>query len=195
MLRFAPLISLIALLIATLLRARSVRSNSGASAWAFAGATGRQRLSGIALAAAFAPIVLAATASALNPRAITWGVQFGAALAAAGATLAIAAQLHLGNAWRVGVRSEDAPLFIRTGLYRYNRNPIFLGMLIMVLGVSLASGAWWSWAASVLLTLATRTQIGIEERRLRSAFGKDYAQFSQQVPRWLFFADRRKDRQ
>ena len=91
----------------------------------------------------------------------------------------------MGNAWRVGVRTDDAPLFITEGLFRCRRNPIFVGMIAMAFGAALAVGLWWGWAATVAFAFACHIQVRIEEAHLAHAFGIDYANFSRTTPRWL----------
>ena len=73
-----------------------------------------------------------------------------------------------------------------SGIYRYTRNPMYLGFLLILLG----------WAAFLLNVLAfvvlpmfvvwmSRFQISPEERVLASLFGNDYAEYRGRVRRWL----------
>jgi len=75
---------------------------------------------------------------------------------------------------------------VTTGIYRYSRNPIYLGMLCCLLG-------WAVWLAH-LLSLAfvglfaaylMRFQIQPEERALRQKFGHAYDAYARDVRRWL----------
>lgn len=185
MIHLSPLFALSLLFVATLVRGWSVKRTSGTSAWAFTSAAGVQRLAGAFFAVSFLLLGFAAWHIATDAAASNWTSWIGAGLAASGTLIAVVAQIHLGNAWRVGVKDGDAPLFISTGLYRFSRNPIFMGMFIMGTGIALASGAWWAWLALTILIGAVVVLVGIEEEHLNAAFGDRYAPFKARVPRWI----------
>lgn len=73
-----------------------------------------------------------------------------------------------------------------TGLYRYVRNPMYVGVTSTILGQGLLLGSkrildygFVVWLAFHLFVLA------YEEPRLRSTFGGEYAEFRSNVPRWI----------
>ncbi len=184
---FIPLVALAVLLVATLLRGWGVKRQSGKSAWAFTSATGMQRTAGACFALAFLPLGFGTVEIALGLGPQDWRLLFGAALSLSGCIIAIFAQIHLGNAWRVGVREGDTALFVESGLYRYSRNPIFVGMFVMAFGIALAASIWWVWVGMILLIASTSAQVRIEERHLENAFGGNYARFKARTPRWIGF--------
>lgn len=92
------------------------------------------------------------------------------------------------RAWRVGFREGDAPLFVSHGLFRYSRNPIFVGMMQVGLSAAIVSGTWWSWTALALFVVSCAVQVRIEEAHLEASFGDAYRAFRRQVPRWLGLA-------
>jgi protein-S-isoprenylcysteine O-methyltransferase Ste14 len=94
----------------------------------------------------------------------------------------------MGRAWRVGVREGDAPLFVSHGLFRFSRNPIFLGMILVSLSAAIASATWWGWVALMLFIASCIVQVRIEESHLEASFGDAYRAFRRQVPRWLGLA-------
>ena len=75
---------------------------------------------------------------------------------------------------------------VTTGIYRYSRNPMYLGLLLALLG-------WAAWLASPFaLALAlgfvpymNRFQIGPEERTLALAFGEAFERYRKDARRWL----------
>lgn len=76
--------------------------------------------------------------------------------------------------------------FVRTGLYRYTRNPIYLGDALMLAGFVL----WWDVLPALLLVPAfmgviTRRFILGEEAGLRAAFGEEFDAWAARVRRWL----------
>lgn len=75
---------------------------------------------------------------------------------------------------------------VRSGIYRYSRNPMYLGMLLVLV----AWAAWLGNAASLLLAASfvpyiSRFQIQPEERALRQNFGQAYASYVRETRRWL----------
>ena len=74
---------------------------------------------------------------------------------------------------------------IRSGPYKFTRNPMYLGHLIYLLGL-----AWtfWSWFALVILVARAwwfHRRAVKDEERLRAQFGRDYEDYCRAVPRWL----------
>jgi len=72
------------------------------------------------------------------------------------------------------------------GPYRFTRNPIYLGMLCILIGFPLAFGNYWG----ILLTpafvpLMNQLVIRHEEAYLEKKFGKAYPDFRSRVRRWL----------
>ena len=81
----------------------------------------------------------------------------------------------------------DAPkhLVVR-GLYRYSRNPMYVGVLSVILGWSLwfGSDAILIYGAVFALTFHTFVVV-YEEPTLRAAFGDEYERYCDRVGRWL----------
>lgn len=183
MLEAVPFIALVAIFGASLVRGEAIRRQSGDRAWAFADSRGKQRVAGLAFALSNF-VSAGAGMHALLGGAPGYPLA-GALFAIAGAVIGIVAQIQMGRAWRVGVRSGDAPLFIEHGLFRFSRNPIFVGMALIGLGVALTAWTWWSWVAVVVFVVACSVQVSIEEGHLEASFGEVYRRYRKQVPRWL----------
>ncbi len=101
------------------------------------------------------------------------GLIFGAmrALAAAGTTV------------RPDRRSEH---LVTTGAYRSTRNPIYLGMAVIVASLGLLLGIVWFPVAAVAAALVTgRFAIRSEESHLAHRFGKRYRDYQKSVRRWV----------
>lgn len=186
LLRLIPLAALVTMFVASLLRGAAVARSSGDRAFAFLESRGRQRIAGMAFAASIAVIGVAAARAALGRQLGADAlVTLGAGISIIGTGIVIVAQIQMGRAWRVGVRAGDAPLFVSHGLFRYSRNPIFVGMILTGLGVCLSAGAWWAWVALAVFIIACAAQVTIEETHLAAHFGKDYQDFRREVPRWF----------
>lgn len=186
MLKLLPLAAFALVSAMTLLRGRRVRSRSGISAWAFRGARGSQRITGVLFALLVVAIGAATLMIATNDKGGPTLV-VGALLSAAGAATIVVAQIQMGLAWRVGVRDRDAPLFVTTGLFRLSRNPIFVGMILMAIGIALAAESPWAWGAAVAFAIVCAVQVRVEEAHLGRAFGAAYVAFCRTTPRWLRF--------
>jgi len=72
------------------------------------------------------------------------------------------------------------------GLYRYSRNPMYVGVMILLTGEALF---WWSpalaWYAAVVFVGFNLFILLHEEPRLRREFGEEYEMYVQQVRRWF----------
>ena len=180
-----PFVAMMAIVVATLVRGMAIRRATGDRPWAFASAKGVQRIAGSSFALSVAALLVAA---ALAPDNGTNWTILAAIVSLAGAAIVIVAQVQMGRAWRIGVREGDAPLFVSHGLFRYSRNPIFVGMMLVGLSAAIVSGTWWSWVALVLFVLSCIVQVRIEEAHLEASFGDAYRAFRRQVPRWLGLA-------
>jgi len=74
----------------------------------------------------------------------------------------------------------------RDGIYRFTRNPMYLGMALVLLAAGLALRSIGVLAMLPLVVMVIdRFVIAREERYLQQLFGSDYADYRQQVRRWL----------
>jgi protein-S-isoprenylcysteine O-methyltransferase Ste14 len=75
---------------------------------------------------------------------------------------------------------------VTSGIYRFTRNPIYLGFLLMVIGLPLNSGLYWGFVmAPFYVFLMNRLVIQHEEVYLEKKFGKAYTSYTSRVRRWL----------
>ncbi|MBI1765814.1 MAG: isoprenylcysteine carboxylmethyltransferase family protein [Acidobacteria bacterium] len=121
------------------------------------------------------------------------GGQFGVLRAGGLLLMCLGAAIYLQCAWDFTFTGKGTPApidppkeLVARGLYRYTRNPMYVGVLSVLLGE-----AWW-WAAKELLAYAALVAllfycfvILYEEPVLRRQFGAAYEKYCQTVPRWL----------
>jgi protein-S-isoprenylcysteine O-methyltransferase Ste14 len=75
---------------------------------------------------------------------------------------------------------------VTTGVYRFTRNPIYLGYFCMTLGLPLIFGNIWGLVAGPIQAyLFNRFIITREESYLSGKFGQDYLDYKSSVRRWL----------
>jgi protein-S-isoprenylcysteine O-methyltransferase Ste14 len=108
-------------------------------------------------------------------------------LLAAGLGVAIAGVLHFRRARTTvnPLRPEQASSMVTTGVYRWSRNPMYLGMLLVL-------AAWAAWLGSLLalaglplfVAYMARFQIVPEERALAARFPDEFARYARSVRRW-----------
>jgi len=81
---------------------------------------------------------------------------------------------------------EEPSTFIQSGFYKYSRNPMYLGSLILITGVSIALGNLLSLLTPILFFLVINyLSIPFEEEIMEKKFGNKYLQFKQKVRRWI----------
>jgi protein-S-isoprenylcysteine O-methyltransferase Ste14 len=81
---------------------------------------------------------------------------------------------------------ERATAVVSAGVYRITRNPMYVGMLCLLLAWAAFLAAPLALIGPVLFVLyITRFQIIPEERALSERFGESFAAYTRQVRRWL----------
>jgi protein-S-isoprenylcysteine O-methyltransferase Ste14 len=74
----------------------------------------------------------------------------------------------------------------KDGPYRFTRNPMYLGLLILSCGLALAMNSVWTLVLLVPAVVAMNVLvIAREERYLERKFGAEYVEYKQQVRRWV----------
>jgi len=110
----------------------------------------------------------------------------GAALAAAGLAWMLWAAWHLRRAATTLLPIGLPTVLVEEGPYRFGRNPMYLGMAVVMAGIALAAGApLVATATMVFVRLLQRLHIPFEEARLKQTFGAWYSDYAAQVRRWL----------
>jgi protein-S-isoprenylcysteine O-methyltransferase Ste14 len=75
---------------------------------------------------------------------------------------------------------------VTTGPYRVTRNPAYLGMTLLYIGIALLADALWVLAPlPVVLAVIDRAVIAREERYLERKFGREYLDYKAGVRRWV----------
>lgn len=90
------------------------------------------------------------------------------------------AQEHLHHRLKVHI------ILTQTGPYLWVRNPIYIGNILICVGLTVISGLLWLVPVTILWCAAVYSlAIREEEARLFKRFGSDYAAYVQEIPRWI----------
>lgn len=86
---------------------------------------------------------------------------------------------------------DSATTLVTSGIYSVTRNPMYVGMLIVLLAFVLWLGAVSAGlVVPAFFVMTDRFQIRREEATLSRTFGKPFADYAARVPRWLFIPSR-----
>ena len=108
----------------------------------------------------------------------------GAAVVAAGEAIRLWAVLHIGAISRT--RSDRLGPLVASGPFRYVRNPLYLGNILLWTGFSLAARLLWLTPIVVLLLcFEYHAIVRWEEQLLAARIGEPYVRYMSDVPRWL----------
>ena len=110
----------------------------------------------------------------------------GAVLVVAGLSLGGLAARSMMRAHTTVSPHRPATVLVTSGPYRFTRNPIYLGFLLIFLGFTLMAGTLWGiLLAPVLPILVNWLVIDPEERYLQHRFPGDYGQYRSRVRKWI----------
>jgi protein-S-isoprenylcysteine O-methyltransferase Ste14 len=92
----------------------------------------------------------------------------------------------MGASWRVGVPAEGPGALVTGGLFAISRNPVFVGMFGLAVGMFLWSPTMLTAALLPLAASMMAVQVRIEEDALIAKHGNDYTAYQARTPRWLW---------
>lgn len=97
----------------------------------------------------------------------------------------LTAQVHMRKSWRIGIDEDVKTELVQNGLFKFSRNPIFLGMRIMLLGLFLIIPNAGTLVILITGELLIQIQVRLEEDFLTHAHGESYLAYQKQVRRWM----------
>ena len=110
------------------------------------------------------------------------------AIALAGVAIAIAGVAAFRRAKTTvhPLKPETSSSLVTSGVYRFTRNPMYVGLTFVLLAWAVfLSSAWSLLGPLVFILYMTRFQIVPEERVLSGIFGAAYSEYQAKVRRWL----------
>lgn len=125
---------------------------------------------------------------------IFWGLSLfpdlvrvaGLCLGTAGTIFFLVSVCTMRDSWRAGVPDAARTELVTSGVYRFSRNPAFLGFDLLYLGILLMFFNYILLVVSLLAIVMLHLQIvNVEEDFLAAAFGEEYLNYKKQVCRYL----------
>jgi protein-S-isoprenylcysteine O-methyltransferase Ste14 len=110
---------------------------------------------------------------------------FGFALGLLGLGICALAQVTMGHSWRVGIDAKRRSALVTKGIYRWIRNPTYLGLHVMNLGV------WFVWPTTMVagyvlvFILVLEFQVRCEEEHLVKVHGASFKRYVGETWRYL----------
>jgi protein-S-isoprenylcysteine O-methyltransferase Ste14 len=81
---------------------------------------------------------------------------------------------------------DEATVLVTSGFYRFSRNPMYMGMFLMLLGVAFLMGSIGALLPILIFILIIRNNFVLgEERFMQATFGQQYLQYKSEVRRWI----------
>lgn len=82
---------------------------------------------------------------------------------------------------------DPAGKTIKSGIYRWSRNPMYLFFFTAMLGTSIACASLWLLVVVVPFGIAMHFTVLGEERYCEATYGKEYLEYKKRTPRYLLF--------
>lgn len=191
-----PLAAIVAIIAVSAIRLLSVQMGHGVKAYGFGRHADIQRVTERNWRLAVAAILAFATIAWLKPQ---WELALGrpdwagnaivrwaaSALFLVCFLIIAAAQIQMGASWRIGVPKEGPGALVAQGLFRWSRNPIFVGMIGALFALFLWSPHIGTAAILAAIWTLTLIQVRIEEEALREKHGDAYERYAAEVGRWF----------
>lgn len=110
----------------------------------------------------------------------------GMLLVLAGVLAIVLARRGLKNAGQPAAPGKPTTQIVETGIYRFSRNPLYLGLVAVLPGLGLSVGiAWWVILTLPMFLMLQHLLIIPEEQYLLGRFSGQYAAYMSRVRRWL----------
>lgn len=104
-----------------------------------------------------------------------------------GLSFCLYAQIKMGCSWRVGIDEKVKTDLITTGVYKYIRNPTYLGLYLLNLGVWLIWPTWTIFLLNLVFILFLDIQVRCEEDYLLKVHGDRFSEYKSGTKRYIPF--------
>jgi protein-S-isoprenylcysteine O-methyltransferase Ste14 len=97
----------------------------------------------------------------------------------------LVAQAQMQASWRIGIDQDHKTDLIQHGLFGLSRNPIFLGMRLLLLGLFFVMPNALTLTLWIVGDVLMQIQVRLEEEHLSRLHGESYRAYCERVGRWL----------
>ena len=95
------------------------------------------------------------------------------------------AQFQMSNSWRIGIDEKNKTKLVTDGVFSISRNPIFLGMIISVLGLFFIVPNALTFFLTITTYIVIQIQIRLEEEFLQKQHAQDYVNYKLKTKRLI----------
>ena len=86
------------------------------------------------------------------------------------------------------LKPSNSTALVTEGMYRYSRNPMYLGLLLITIASTIWFGTWLGIIINIVfIFLINFLQIIPEEEALLEIFGEEYEEYKKNVRRWIWY--------
>jgi protein-S-isoprenylcysteine O-methyltransferase Ste14 len=89
------------------------------------------------------------------------------------------------NSFRIGIEHGSQTDLVSGGLFRFSRNPIYVGMLGSILGLFMVTPNAFTWVLLFIAYVLIQVQVRLEEEYLLKMHGQDFLAYKQKVRRFF----------
>ena len=115
-----------------------------------------------------------------------WTLTAGTVIVWLGLFIRVWAVVTLGQSFRTTVEVDPGQAVVSRGPYRQIRHPSYTGLMLIVIGVGIASGNWLALAVCILLPgAAMLRRIRVEEAELTRVLGEPYLAYREHTKRLI----------
>ena len=99
--------------------------------------------------------------------------------------LTAVAQYDMRESWRIGIDSNTNTPLITSGLFRYSRNPVYVGLITSMLALLLLTPNSFTLFYLIMGSMVIQIQTRLEEAYLDKIHGEPYMEYKSNVRRFL----------
>jgi len=105
---------------------------------------------------------------------------------ALGVYISVVAEKSFRDARTTVTPFAESSVLVTNGLYRISRNPMYLGFILILIGIAIMMRSLTPFAIiPVFLVAIEKRFVAIEERMLAEKFGMQYTDYTRKTRRWL----------
>lgn len=93
--------------------------------------------------------------------------------------------IYMKDSWRAGIPEKDKTKLVTDGIYKFSRNPAFVGFDFMYIGILLMFFNIGTLLFSLFSIVMLHLQILQEEKYMAETFGEEYLKYKKKVFRYL----------